>query len=261
MKKNTVIKVTAAILAMSAILSLTGCANSEKDKLEPTKTIVAQIPDETHPTDEPKNEAPEETDKDNEADSNAKYQEMIDSFVSNKLNTFELSVGEAHKPQASLWLQTMNGEVYTSDPNVIQISDLGKVTAVGEGSAYVVICCATLYQVYRYDVYGASNDVSNGGTQSIMPGKHPGAAYDHDAYIEVFVSNKLNTFSLLIGQDHKPNASVWMNGPNSAVYTSDPSVVSVSELGQVSAVGEGVAYVIYYAGTLVQVYMYEVSSN
>ena len=67
------------------------------------------------------------------------YDSIIDSFVSNNLNTFELTVGEAHAPGATIWLNSEKGSVYTSDESVVTVTELGKVTAVGEGTAYVII--------------------------------------------------------------------------------------------------------------------------
>ena len=67
------------------------------------------------------------------------YDAIIESFVSDNLNTFELTVGEAHAPGAAIWLDSGKGSVYTSDENVVTVTELGKVTAVGEGTAYVII--------------------------------------------------------------------------------------------------------------------------
>lgn len=84
------------------------------------------------------------------------YNKMIESYVENPFNKFDLKVGDEHKPTASVWLQsgTPNGTVYTSNPNVVTISDLGKVDAVGPGSAYVVITAQgdRMFEVYLYNV-------------------------------------------------------------------------------------------------------------
>ena len=86
---------------------------------------------------------------------NIDYQKMIDSFVPDSFNTKSLAVGEVDGPQARIWLQNGAGTVYTSNDKVVTVSDLGKVTAVGTGSAYVVITGmgSTMCEVYRYDVY------------------------------------------------------------------------------------------------------------
>lgn len=82
------------------------------------------------------------------------YDKMIESYVPDHFNTKTLSVGEIDGPQARIWLQSKLGSVYTSDESVVTISDLGKVTAVGPGTAYVVITAPTglLFEVYHYTV-------------------------------------------------------------------------------------------------------------
>ena len=79
------------------------------------------------------------------------FEELIESFVPDGLNSYTLCIGQEHKPMAAAWLSS-GGEVYTSDADVVTVSDLGKVTAVGEGQAYVVICLGSMYQVYMYTV-------------------------------------------------------------------------------------------------------------
>ena len=78
---------------------------------------------------------------------------VIEDFVSNGLNTFNLSLGEVHKPSAAVWLSNGTGTVYSSDENVVTISEYGKVTAVGKGIAHIVIVSMTgMSQVYQYIV-------------------------------------------------------------------------------------------------------------
>lgn len=90
-------------------------------------------------------------DKDKELD----YDAIIDSFVPDSLNTFQLSVGDIHKPDAAVWLQGSRGAVYSSDESVVTVTELGKVTAVGQGSAYVIIVGGgRMNACYRYDVVG-----------------------------------------------------------------------------------------------------------
>lgn len=90
-------------------------------------------------------------DKDKELD----YDAIIDSFVPDSLNTFQLSVGDIHKPNAAVWLQGSRGAVYSSDESVVTVTELGKVTAVGQGSAYVIIVGGgRMNACYRYDVVG-----------------------------------------------------------------------------------------------------------
>lgn len=88
-----------------------------------------------------------------ELESEPDYAAAIDDFVSDSLNTFTIKVGEAHKPTAAVWVQGGNGHTYTSDSSVVTVSNGGKVTAVSEGSAYVVIAASsTMYRVYLYNV-------------------------------------------------------------------------------------------------------------
>lgn len=83
------------------------------------------------------------------------YQKMIDSYVEDSFNTEDLVIGEDDAPSARVWLKDGKGTVYTSDENVVTVSDLGKVTAVGEGSAFVVITTnrGKMFEVYKYNVY------------------------------------------------------------------------------------------------------------
>ncbi len=88
------------------------------------------------------------------------YQELIDNFVPDNLNTFTLSVGESHKPSASLWLNgeggNMQTDVYSSNPAVAEVGSLGKVTGIAPGEAYIIITASnglnSLSQVYKYIV-------------------------------------------------------------------------------------------------------------
>ena len=88
------------------------------------------------------------------------YQKMIDSFVPNSFNTKELAVGEVDGPKARIWLQNGTGTVYTSNDKVVTVSELGKVTAVGPGQAYVVITGngTAMFEVYQYTVVGSKEE-------------------------------------------------------------------------------------------------------
>jgi len=91
----------------------------------------------------------------NDKDTELDYDAIIDSFVPDSLNTFQLSVGDIHKPNAAVWLQGSRGAVYSSDESVVTVTELGKVTAVGQGSAYVIIVGGgRMNACYRYDVVG-----------------------------------------------------------------------------------------------------------
>lgn len=82
-------------------------------------------------------------------------EKVKEDFVSNALNTFKLDKGEKHRPGAAIWLQDkgiMSGKAYSSNENVVTVSDTGTVTAKGSGVAYVVIKKGSLYQAYKYIV-------------------------------------------------------------------------------------------------------------
>lgn len=80
------------------------------------------------------------------------FDSEISEFVSDELNTFELEVGEVHKPKGAMWAK--KGQCYSSDETVVKVSDNGKVTAVSEGTAFIAIVSSTnLSKVYRYDVF------------------------------------------------------------------------------------------------------------
>jgi len=182
------------------------------------------------------------------------YDDIIDSFVSDKLNTFELTVGDTHAPGAKLWLESGDGSVYTSDESVVTVTDLGKVTAVGEGTAYVIIGAMnqSMYEVYCYHVYEEAPEADLSNLPQIE-------GIDFKAEIDNFAESDLNTYTVKIGEVHQPTASVWANGDN--CYTSDASVVTVAGNGTVTAVGKGTAYVIIKSqiGNMFEIYKYVVN--
>ncbi len=71
-----------------------------------------------------------------------------------------------------------------------------------------------------------------------------------DKNIRDFVPDPLNTVYLSVGQRHKPNAAIWSS---ITVYSSDESVVTVTDTGTVTAVGPGEAYVVIISNTSIQV--------
>lgn len=82
------------------------------------------------------------------------FDREIAAFTPDPFNTHELSVGEAHSPQAALWAK--DGTCLTSDASVVTVSQDGTVRAVSEGRAYVAIVAVTgMFRVYRYDVVQA----------------------------------------------------------------------------------------------------------
>ncbi len=181
------------------------------------------------------------------------YQSMIDSFVSDSNNTYELTVGEAHKPHAAVWLESGTGTVYTDNDQVITVSKYGKVTAVGEGHAHVVITAdqtGTQFEVFRYDVYAPVPvaDLSN------LPDLISGINLRHE--IENFHATPLNSVELKIDEQYTPPASLMAQ--YGTCYSTDESVVTVEKNGNVSAVGRGTAYVVYESGISdsYQIYQY-----
>lgn len=182
------------------------------------------------------------------------YQDMIDEYVPDGLTNFALEIGDVHGPQARLWLQDKKGTTYSSDESVVTVSDGGKVTAVGEGSAYVVITSTEdeggLYQVYYYDVYAkpAEADLSN---LPVIDG------IDFANEIANFNPTGLNTFDLFVGDKHTPGASIYTQ-VGGTCYSSDESVVEINDSGIVTAVGKGTAYVIIKApsGGMFQIVKY-----
>ncbi len=169
MKKT--VKILAIIFAIAMALSLTGC---DIDKhIKPTLDKASSVIDHaTEKQDELLDHATQQQDSllehgmqmqqdilnglgGNDKDKELDYDAIIDSFVPDSLNTFELSVGDTHKPNAAVWLQGSGGAVYSSDESVVTVTELGKVTAVGQGSAYVIIVGGgRMNACYRYDVVG-----------------------------------------------------------------------------------------------------------
>ena len=74
--------------------------------------------------------------------------------------------------------------------------------------------------------------------------------FDFQPYIDTFVSDNFHDIELKVGETHKANGAIWI-GPNSdgGAYSSNEAVVTVNGGGQVTAVGEGTAYVVIVAGT------------
>lgn len=224
-------KLFAVLLVVVLMFSFTGC--SVVDKLhEKSESILSEID---------VNEAKE-----------LDYNAIIESFVQSSLNTFELYIGDSHAPNATIWLKSGNGSVYTSDEGVVTVTDLGKVTAVGEGTAYVVIGAPnnSMYEVYRYDVFAKAPEADLSNLPEIED-------VDFLKEIQNFNSTSLNTRELKVGEAHTPTAAVWVQSADQC-FTSDASVVTVSENGTVVAQGRGTAYVVIKAGigTMFEIYKY-----
>lgn len=153
MKKT--VKILAIIFAIVLALSLTGC--DIESTLDKASSVIDHAMEKQ---DELLDHATQQQDilnglGGNDKDKELDYDAIIDSFVPDSLNTFQLSVGDTHKPNAAVWLQGSGGAVYSSDESVVTVTELGKVTAVGQGSAYVIIVGGgRMNACYRYDVVG-----------------------------------------------------------------------------------------------------------
>ena len=224
-------KLVVCLLVVTFMFALTGCKVSEKIISEVENTLSSANVNSSRELD---------------------YDAIIDSFVESGLNTFELYVGETHAPNASIWLKSGMGSVYTSDENVVNVTELGKVTALHEGSAYVIISAMgnTMYEVYRYDVFSVAPEADLSNVPQIE-------GLDFLKEIENFNETKLNTIELKVGQTHSPTASVWAKNGGEC-FTSDAAVVTVTADGTITAEGRGTAYVIIKAGigTMLQMYKY-----
>ena len=74
--------------------------------------------------------------------------------------------------------------------------------------------------------------------------------FNFEDAISEFYSDGTNTFELAIEKTHKPGAALWTEGGMATCYSSNESVVTVSEKGLVTAIGEGTAYVAIDAGSM-----------
>ncbi|MBR2615059.1 MAG: hypothetical protein IKC69_00055, partial [Clostridia bacterium] len=84
------------------------------------------------------------------------------------------------------------------------------------------------------------------------------AEFDFDKAIRDFVPQNHNCVTLKVGQTDTPLAAVWVRNGGSA-YTSNENVVTVDSEGNVTAVGEGEAYVALVGSTgMNDVYLYTV---
>lgn len=212
------------------------------------------------------------------------YEDLIKNFVPTELNTFDLNVGD--EATVTFGSAVVNGKTvaYSSNESVVTVTDSGEVTAVGAGSAYVILSSADggVSVIYRYDVRdGASKESAKEESEEItevvikeeskedsdeeaeektntlnLP-EIPGVDFAYE--IENFVSTGLNTKTLKVGDGHTPTAAVWAKNGGSC-YTSDASVVEVAKNGNVFAKGAGTAYVVITGmGGMYDIYKYEVN--
>lgn len=150
--KKMIVKLLAVVMTLMTLVSFAGCSTVDK-YLDLANEVVenmenVQQQDSILDMVQSSMQAQAQT----QTQPSFSYEEMIESFVPDAFNCQSITVGGSHKPNAAIWLTTGKGEVYSSDETVVTVSQLGKVTAVGEGEAYVIISCGTLFQVMRYTV-------------------------------------------------------------------------------------------------------------
>jgi hypothetical protein len=177
-----------------------------------------------------------------------KYKDLIEDFVPDHFNYQELAVGEVDKPTAAVWAEgNVFGlvKVVSTDENVVTVSKGGKVTAVAEGSAYVIFAIeipflgTVMSEIYHYNV----------------------CATIWEKYASDFDSNWFNTITLGLGQQNTPTSAIWVKGGGQA-YSSDETVITVDDNGTVTAVGLGQAYVVYIASTdMHETYLFNVTDE
>lgn len=233
----------AVLLICAMLFTVVGCAEKPQEKRDDEEKETKELTEKTVKTPD--------------------YDAIIDDFTPTELNTFELSVGE--EATATFGTVAVNGKTvsYSSDESVVTVTDLGKVTAVGEGSAYVILSSVdgNVSVIYRYDVYDeVKENNTEGNTEentdiSGLP-EIPGVDFAYE--IEHFVPSYFNTQTLKIGDGHTPSAAGWTQ-VGGKCYTSDVSVVEVATNGNVFAKGVGTAYVVITGiGGLYEIYKYEV---
>ena len=80
--------------------------------------------------------------------------------------------------------------------------------------------------------------------------------------IDTFIPNGGNHTQLKVGEGHRADGAVWLNGGGASCYSTDESVVTVSSTGNVKAVGEGEAFVVVKTITgMFQVHKYTVQGK
>ena len=82
----------------------------------------------------------------------------IAEFEQTQFNAKTLKVGQTISHPAAVWTNTGRTVCYSSDEAVVTVDASGKVTAVGEGQAYVaVVVEGASYNLCRYDVTSSVN--------------------------------------------------------------------------------------------------------
>lgn len=90
---------------------------------------------------------------------NIDFDTIISEFDSTPFNDMTLEIGKTDTPTAALWVEN-GGSCYISDENVVSVDENGNVTAIGEGTAYVVIVPSSggMYETYRYTVPASTSN-------------------------------------------------------------------------------------------------------
>ena len=96
------------------------------------------------------------------------FDAAIETFDSNELNSFILSIGATHTPTAAIWAQQGMATCYSSNENVVTVAADGTVTTVGTGTAYVAYDTGSMYQLYCYTVLNvAINEIEGPGNNDV----------------------------------------------------------------------------------------------
>ncbi len=163
-----------------------------------------------------------------------KYADIIEDFVPDWNNVEELCVGDVHKADGAIWTEVNFMDMVktaSTDESVVTVSKGGKVTAVGEGSAYVIIAVefpilgVMMHEITRYDVVPA----------------------EAQAQAEEFIMAM--DLQMRVGETEETAEAAWLHFPGGASgASSDESVVTVSDDFAITAVGVGQAYVTFDSG-------------
>ena len=176
-----------------------------------------------------------------------KYADIIEDFVPDWNNVEELCVGDVHKADGAIWTEVNFMDMVktaSTDESVVTVSKGGKVTAVGEGSAYVIIAVefpvlgVMMHEITRYDVVS------------------PEVQAQEKAFVMAI------DMQMKVGETEETAEAAWLHFPGDASgKSSDESVVTVSNDFAITAVGVGQAYVTFESGMgLTRTYLITVSN-
>lgn len=114
--KSTVKRLAALLLAVLLVMSLTACMKQgyNEEDFEPDLSNLPEI-------------------------EGVDFAAEIEDYARDSFNFQYLSEGETHEAQGAVFAAN-GGAAYTSDPSVVKVNRRGVVTAVGTGTAYVIVC-------------------------------------------------------------------------------------------------------------------------